>query len=96
MSAAPTTDPTVAAEEAGLAFTTAVSIEARRLAERDAKVGGGRGGKARRGWAWHTRVEFDKSTHHPFAGYGDYLQQTPSPFWSDADTKRIQKVFKGR
>ena len=67
-------------------FSTRVSVEARMLLERD-----GNSGK-KRGWAWHTRVDYDKGVHHPYANYGGYLQNKNSDFWPIEDTKKIQTM----
>ena len=72
-----------------LEFSTRVSVEARRLKERDAKLGGaGR----KQGWAWHTRAEYSASTVQPHDGYCAYLQAKTSGFWSDKATANLEKI----
>jgi hypothetical protein len=67
-------------------FSTRMSVEARMLIERDAKAG-----KAR-GWAWHTRVDYDKGVHHPYGNYSGYLQNKKSDFWPEQDTKKLNNL----
>jgi hypothetical protein len=73
---------------ADAAFSTRMCVEARMLAERDANTG-----KAR-GWAWQTRVDYDKGVHHPYANYTGYLRNEASPFWPQKDTKKLKQLYK--
>ena len=67
-------------------FSTRMSVEARMLQERDLT-----NGKAR-GWAWQTRVEFDKGVHHPYSNYCGYLRNDTSDFWPEKDTKALKEM----
>ena len=83
-------DAPVAGTSGSLEFSTRVSVEARRLFERDAKLGGG--GARKQGWAWHTRGDYEKTARQPHDGYCQYLQASTSDFWSDKATARLEKM----
>ena len=71
---------------ADAAFSTRMCVEARMLAERDAKTG------TNRGWAWQTRVAYEKGNHHPYANYCGYLRNQNSGFWPVEDTTALEKM----
>ena len=82
-------DATFAGTGGSLEFSTRVSVEARRLRERDAKLGGcGR----RQGWAWHTARAYEQFARQPHDGYCNYLRGKTSAQWSEKDTARLEKM----
>ena len=86
----PVDAPLMSGSAGGLEFSTRVSVEARRLCERDAMLGRGAGRK--QGWAWHTRAEYEHGAVQPHSSYCDYLQAKTSNFWSNADTMRLNRM----